>query len=152
VDLCKAAVKSDWADRLFDQVFPRRLVKQENVKTPLPHEWVQRLFTELSANIGHEDKILRMMAMRDLLMIYLGFFCLLRQSEIVRVRVMDLVFKEDSPGREADCLYVGQSKTDQAGVGIRIPLVRTIPWVGDVRPIVRALAREMATEGWPRET
>lgn len=77
------------------------------MKTPLPFDWVQTLFTELSANLAHDDRILRMMAMRDVLMIYLGFFCLLRQSEIVRVRVRDIVFTEDSPAREADCLYVG---------------------------------------------
>ena len=68
---------------------------------------VQTITTELSANLAHEDPILRMMSMRDLDMLYLGFYCLLRQSEIVRVRLSDFVFTEDSPTREASCLYVG---------------------------------------------
>jgi hypothetical protein len=71
-------IKSEWLDNLFNQLFPLRMVKQTNIKTPLAYEMVALLTMELSANLAHENKIWRMLCMRDLLMLYLGFYCLLR--------------------------------------------------------------------------
>ena len=50
------------------------------------------------------------MATRDILMLHLGFYCLLRQSEIVNVRFEHYQFVEDVAA--ADALVIPRSKTD----------------------------------------
>ena len=57
-------------------------------------------------------------------MLVLGFFHLLRRSELVNVRVSDIVLKESSNVRY---VLVRESKTDQMGRGERVALVKRLP-------------------------
>lgn len=41
-----------------------------------------------------------------------------------------------------------RSKTDQAGIGERVPMTRHIPIIGDIRDIVEWLKADYATLGW----
>jgi hypothetical protein len=78
-------------------------------------------------------------------MLHLGFYQLLRQSEIVNVSFAHYHFTEG--GASADALVVPRSKTDQAGKGERIPLTRHIPVIGDIRHVLLDLRELQLSQG-----
>ncbi len=71
------------------------------------------------------DRITRIMALRDMAILILGFGHLLRRSEIVQVRLSDVSVSKGT-------LMIPRSKTDQAARGQTVPLLATMLVLGDV--------------------
>ena len=69
----------------LQRMFPKQKMMVKNVKTPLPHEYILTLLLELSKALPATDVICRTMAIRDLWIIILGFFGLLRRKEILAI-------------------------------------------------------------------
>ena len=87
------------------------------------------------------------MAHRDFLLLYLGFYCLLRSSEIVTIKFSDFHFAETS-GDSADFLFIAKSKMDQAKQGARIPLPQCVPKLGDIRELVDRHMQDLLALDW----
>lgn len=116
------------------------------MKEPLASTTVQMLIEALTHAAKTTDKIAAILALRDILMLHLGFFGLLRQSEIVNIKTRHFRYREE--GHAADSLTVPRSKTDQAGMGERIPLTRKLPNGEDIKTILDTLKDKYRSLGW----
>ncbi len=96
---------------------------------------------KLRALVGSGDQIARIMALRDLAILLLGFGHLLRRSEIVQVRLSDVLVSKGT-------LMIPCSKTDQAVRGQTVPLLATMPVLGDVASFWHSLREAYVQMGW----
>ncbi len=96
---------------------------------------------KLRALAGSGNQIAIIMALRDVAIILLGFGHLLRRSEIVQVRLSDVSVSKGT-------LMIPRSKTDQADRGQTVPLLPTMPVLGDVAEFWHRLRESYALMGW----
>ena len=132
-------------------MFPVRLEKPVRVKAPLAFKVMRQLLQALAPLLHHRDGIQNSMAARDILMLYLGYFCLLRRSEVVTTAASHFHFSSTST-EGGDYLWIPQSKTDQAKKGCRVPLPRHVPVIGDIQTIVHRITDVFALLDWPVNT
>ncbi len=77
---------------------------------PFANQSVGAVLQKLRARAGSSDQIAKIMALRDMAIVLLGFGHLLRRSEIVQVRLSDVSVSKGT-------LMIPCSKTDQAARG-----------------------------------
>ncbi len=96
---------SEWCHHMINRIFPIRMEKPARAKEALTIGTIQRICTCLLSKAQSTDYIERALALRDLLIITLGFTHLLRRSEIVQVRLLDFDLSRKT-------LHIPRSKTD----------------------------------------
>ncbi len=79
---------------------------------------------KLRALVGSGDQIASIVAFRDMAILLLGFGHLLRKCEIIQVRLSNVSVSKGT-------LMIPRSKTDQVGRGQTLPLLATMPVLGD---------------------
>ena len=123
----------------------------QRVKRPLPINLVHNICCDLLGTVKEEDAkqkpdhIKHWMALRDWAWLCLGFFCLLRKSEIINLRCND--FRFDSKGLPVE-VRVRKSKQDAAGVGEWVPIPKSTGLFFDMRKLLRTYLNSLAAAGF----
>lgn len=143
LDLGVATFPKEFAERVTDRLFPRRQQKAVRVKTPLTWEVVERIIAGLMKNLDTDSAITEVLALRDILIIWMGFGHLMRRSELVDVALNHIV-------PAFDAVFIPKSKTDQAGKGIKIPLIRVLPGCPDIIRVWEKARDVWKANGWTR--
>ena len=117
-----------WLQRQVDSIFHKSADPKPSPKEALSHTTVEIILQGLLRETASTDKIASTLAMRDVTIILLGFYHLLRVSEIAAVRLQHFEISG-----QTSRLLIPSSKTDQSGRGVYIPLITTVPHIGSVQ-------------------
>jgi integrase len=129
----------------LDNMFPKARVTTQRVKRPISFSLLHNIYAELQSRGQGADEIGAWMVQRDAVWLGLGFFGLLRKSEICAVKVSD--FALDAEGMPYQ-VRIRHSKNDPAGLGEWVPLPRFTGLNFDYRALVKDFLNRLASWGW----
>ena len=96
---------TEWLDLKINRLFPIRHQIKPQAKEAFSGILVTSIIDKLQQSSKSKDKIMATLALRDLMILILGFGHLLRRSEIVLIRISHINLVEET-------LLVPKSKTD----------------------------------------
>ena len=132
LEIGEAEWPNEWVALKVNRLFPIHHKPKARAKEALSFGFVRDILLALKSKCESTDSIESMLALRDLWMVVLGYGHLLRKSELVAVRLSHIQWTNGY-------VLVPRSKTDQAGRGAHVPLLRTFPVLGSLRPYLDKL-------------